>query len=84
MRLNGRVTKLEARLTPPGTWPDDPDPETVELWAGPWIGLGHPVEVAKATALEFLLDCQARGQTSTFIALMRWCEDNIGSGEYDD
>ena len=81
MRLNGRVAKLEARLAAPRTGPDDSDAETVELWAGPWIGLGHSVAAAKATALEFLLYCQALGQTPTFYALVRWTQrEDEGDG----
>ena len=43
----------------------------MELWASLWPALGIEESRAKATALEFLLDCQALGQTPTFIALMR-------------
>jgi len=32
------------------------------------------VEVAKVTALEFLLYCQALGQVPTFYALVRWTQ----------
>ena len=66
MRLNGRVTKLEARLTAPGTRPDD-DAE-VELWASLWTAAGLEESRAKAAALEFLIHCQSTGVTPTISA----------------
>ena len=42
------------------------------------------VEVAKVTALEFLLYCQALGQVPTFYALVRWTQGDEECGEDDD
>lgn len=85
MRLTGRVVKLEARLAAPGTGPDNPGAETVELWASLWIAAGLEESRAKAAALEFLLYCHMMGKAPTFGygpgGLLRWCEGNIGGGE---
>ena len=76
MTLEGHIIRQEREWTQLAhLWRDS---ETVELWTGPWIGLGHSVEVARAMALDFLLYCQMMGKAPTVIALMRWCEGNIG------
>ena len=80
--MEGRIKRLERERDHPAH--PGPDPEKVELWASLWTAPEIEEARAKAAALEFLLDCQARGQTPTFIALMRWCEGNIGGGEDDD
>jgi hypothetical protein len=84
--LEGRIKRLELdwhHLIQPR-----PDPETVELWANLWSSLRIEESCARALGLEFLLDCQERGQTPTFGygpgGLLRWCEGNIGCGEDDD
>ena len=77
-----------ARAGPPA-YPG-PDPGTVELWASLFTNaeIGIDESRAKVAALEFLLDCQARGQTPTFGygpgGLLSWCEGNIGGGEDRD
>ena len=83
MTMEGRIKRLEREWDYPGL-----DPETVELWASLWTALGIEESRAKAAALEYLLDCQARGQTPTFGygpgGLMSWLEGNSGGGEDDN
>ena len=86
--MEGRIKRLEREWDHPAN--PGPDPETVELWASLFTNaeIGIDESRAKAAALEFLLDCQARGQTPTFGygpgGLLSWCEGNIGGGEDDD
>ena len=85
MTLEGRIKRLERERDHPAH--PGPDPETVALWASLFTGadIGIDESRAKAAALEFLLDCQARGQTPYFGhgpgGLMSWLLDGIGGGE---
>ena len=85
MTLEGRIKRLEREWDHPAN--PGPDPETVAHWASLWTALGIEESRAKAAALEYLLDCQARGQTPTFGygpgGLLTWLE-GIGGGEDDD
>jgi len=82
--LEGRIKRLERERPSPG-----PDPETVDLWASLFTNARIRIEEsrAKAAALEFLLDCQSRGQTPTFGygrgGLLRWLEKGISGGGED-
>jgi len=62
--LEGRIKRLEIELDHPAN--PGPDPETVAHWASLWIALEIEESQATAFALEFLLDCQAWGQTDRF------------------
>ena len=86
--MEGRIKRLERYWDHPDN--PGPDPEMVAHWASLFTNaeIGIDESRAKAAALEFLLDCQARGQTPTFGygpgGLLSWCEGNIGGGEDRD
>ena len=89
--MEGRIKRLERGWANPG-----PDPETVGLWASLWTALEIEESQATAFALEFLLDCESRGQGPYFGygpgGLMSWldgsggCEDDVedNSGGVED
>ena len=83
MRLNGRVSSLEARLAATAA-ADDAD---VQLWvqffasARRWpedreTTEDHILEVDRHVAREFFTYCQSTGEKPTFVALNKWahCE----------
>ena len=83
MRLSGRVSRLESRLT--ATAPED-DTE-VRRWAQFFASArrwpedrettkNHILEVDRQVALEFLIHCQFTAEKPTIAALNKWahCE----------
>ena len=79
MRLNGRVSRLEARWT--GAVPEDDD--EVQLWAQFFASArrwledremteDHILEVDRRIAREFFAHCQSAGEESTIAVLNKW------------
>ena len=86
MRLTGRVSKLEARLT--ATGPED-DAE-IELWASLWAearvwqeaGDRENVQVLekdRVAARGFFAYCRSAGEKPTFAALNKWAHSETHS-----
>ena len=81
MRLNGRVARLEARLSAPGTGRDDD--ADVQLWAQLFASArrwpedretteDHILEVDRRVAHEFFSYCRSTGEKPTIAALNKW------------
>ena len=79
MKLNGRVSRLESRLTATAS-DDDTD---VQLWARFFASArrwpedkepteDHILEVDRRAAREFFAYCQCAGEKPTFAALNKW------------
>ena len=77
MRLNGRVTKLEARLAAPE------DEDEVQLWAQFFASArrwpedketteDHILEVDRRVTREFFAYCRSIGEKPTIAALNKW------------